>query len=331
MPVPLPSDSRARLPSRALAWLLHWLALAPPLPSVLPSNSSFHSLCPWATAIARAGARSLTSELDAPLPVDVSTLPRRRAPSSMPMRGVTTLPSTLPDEPKSTRSAAFKFPCTTPFTTISRASISACTRPLAPIVSRPDPTRTLPCTSPSIYISELPVISPRIFSPALMRDSPPACSSIWRPTAGVAVRDELNTDAPPEVLLGAFSTAVLVESSEAATLVAGLSSARRASALTSSGLAVSRLELELATDTSVAGTDGFDSWFLRHMRSSSIGLKGGRAGDDHRPKECTNYSMRSKHCKRASQMVCFNGITRLHPARGARIRLFWSPNGVIPT
>src|SRR6185437_1018035 len=56
-------------------------------------------------------------------------------------------------------------------TTISRASISAWTRPEEPTVTRPLDRRTLPCTSPSITRSESPKTSPVIFSPELILDA----------------------------------------------------------------------------------------------------------------------------------------------------------------
>src|SRR5208282_451930 len=103
----------------------------------------------------------------------ISTLPRSRAPSSMPMRGVSTLPSTWLLGPSRTLPLAFKLPCTVPLITMSRASMSAVTRPFGPTVTQPFVSRILPCVSPSMMRSDVPVISPRIFRPALIVDGPP--------------------------------------------------------------------------------------------------------------------------------------------------------------
>ena len=66
----------------------------------------------------------------------ISTLPRRRAPSSIAMRGVIKLPCTLLAAPRRMRSVAFRLPCTEPSMFISSPSISACTRPDFAIVTR---------------------------------------------------------------------------------------------------------------------------------------------------------------------------------------------------
>ncbi len=88
-----------------------------------------------------------------------------------PMRGVSTLPCTRLDEPRCTLFTPFKFPSTVPSTTISLASISACTLPWdQPLRGRP-PRRIFPCASPSIYRSDFPDNSPRIFRPAPILDA----------------------------------------------------------------------------------------------------------------------------------------------------------------
>src|ERR1700730_4395309 len=96
----------------------------------------------------------------------ISTLPRSRAPSSIANRGVRMLPCTRLASPRRKRSPALRFPCTVPSITISRASISACTRPFGPTVTHALGSRIFPCVSPSIYKFEVPEISPLIFNPA---------------------------------------------------------------------------------------------------------------------------------------------------------------------
>src|SRR5271156_1157737 len=98
----------------------------------------------------------------------ISTLPRKRAPSSIRMRGESTLPCTWLAEPMRTLSRACKFPCTLPSITISGAAMSAFTRPFAPTVTRPLARWIFPWASPSMIKWQSPEMSPRIFNPALM-------------------------------------------------------------------------------------------------------------------------------------------------------------------
>src|SRR5580658_1551 len=136
------------------------------------ANYSFRELAAATRTAAGTFARSGAAEGVSPSRV-ISTLPRSRAPSSIPMRGVSTLPSTWLLGPSRTLPLAFKLPCTVPLITMSRASMSAVTRPFGPTVTQPFVSRILPCASPSIVRSDVPVISPRIFRPALIVDGPP--------------------------------------------------------------------------------------------------------------------------------------------------------------
>src|SRR4029077_20336855 len=111
----------------------------------------------------------------------VSTFPRNRAPSSIATRGVIRLPCTWLVAPSRTLSPAFKFPCTVPSITISRSSMSACTCPCGPTVTFDCPNRTLPCASPSMYKSPVPLISPCMRSPTEIVELPPG--------AGVLIAD----------------------------------------------------------------------------------------------------------------------------------------------
>src|SRR5271154_6673859 len=60
------------------------------------------------------------------------------------------------------------FPSTRPLTITSRASTSAFTTPLGPMVKVPLERFSLPSTCPSTYKSSLPVTSPLIFIPWLI-------------------------------------------------------------------------------------------------------------------------------------------------------------------
>lgn len=88
--------------------------------------------------------------------------PRRLAPSSVPMRGVSIIPWTRLEGPRRMLSPSLRFPCTDPSMTISRASMSAWTRPLEPTVTRVPLTRILPCAPSSMRKPEILGSSPRL-------------------------------------------------------------------------------------------------------------------------------------------------------------------------
>ncbi len=92
--------------------------------------------------------------------LSISMEPLKYAPSSIMMRAVVRSPFTEPSFLISIRSLARRLPFTVPYTTTSRAIMSAVTLAVAPTVSLRSSSWINPSTEPSTKRSSLPVISP---------------------------------------------------------------------------------------------------------------------------------------------------------------------------